>query len=151
MAWSEAEIGQPRETAVGREKVPASAREGEADRVLSVVRYGKSIYLEVAEFECGTRVEQFPFWFRTEFWLQRPGGQNVGVYRWLEAFAECGEAGGVVSVFVSEKNRVDFLGFNASRFEHFAGTPATEADVDKDFAVFGDQQAAVARAAATEN
>ena len=57
----------------------------------------------------------------------------------------------MIAVFVGDEDRVDLVRTDIAFFKHVADPLAAEADIDQRFAVLGDEQATVARAATAEN
>lgn len=116
---------------------------------MRVVWDGEALHLEVSEFELGAGLEEHPIRFVLELGLNSLGCKWVGEDFWPVLLGKSRDAGDVVAMLVSDKNRIDFLRFDVSLFEHAAKSLAAEASIDEDLAIFREQQAGIAGARAS--
>ena len=149
-----AEIGQENEgTARGKQVVVPAGGETKAHGIVGVVGDGEALDLEVAETETGAGLEELPVGLMGvgDFGLDGARRGRVGEDGNLRKFLQSLDAGGVIAVFVGQKNRVDagerFAGGDEELFEFSGGEPG----VDEDTRALGDEQGGVARAAGTED
>ena len=115
------------------------------------MREGEAFDDEVAKAESGAGIEDFPLRFVFQFWLQGFRGHHIREDDGIMFLGECGNAGGVVAVLVSDENVVDLVRVYAAVFEHAEKSFATEPGVDEHFAVFRDKQSAIARTTTAED
>jgi hypothetical protein len=149
-----AEVGEVGEgTARGKKVVGVAVGETKTDGLLSVVRDGEGVDFEIAETEAGAGFEELPRGAMggVEFRLHGATGGRIGEDLDVRMFLQAVDGGGVIPVFVREKNGVDaFEGFAGVGEEggEFAGG---EAGIDEDARTFGHEQRGVARTAGTED
>lgn len=147
-----AEVGEPRERAArGEEVVGGAGGEGEADGFLGVMGDGEGVDLKVAETETGAGLEDLPFGGVVEPGLDGAGGSGVGEDGEFGVLFEGVDAGGVVPVFVGEKNGVDGVEGGAGVVEELAEFAAGEAGIDENARAGGLQHGGIARAATAQD
>lgn len=149
-----AEVGHVGErTARGQQVVGVAGSETEADGFLGIVRYGEGVNLDVAVAEARAGFEELPGGAvgGVEFRLDGAAGGGIGEDLNVRVLFQALDAGGVVAVFMREKDGVDarkgFAGVEKEGGEFFRG----EAGVDENARTFGDEQRGVARATGTED
>ena len=130
-----------------------AAGEPEADGVVGVVGDGEALDLEIAEAKARAGFEELPFRLVAgiQLGLHGAGGGGVGKDADARKFFQALDAGGMVAVFVGEEDRVDVFERFARGGEELAEFADGKARIDEDARALGDEQGAVARAAATED
>ncbi len=118
---------------------------------MRVMRQRKAFDRQIAKLESRSSVEDPPIRLVLQFRFNGPGGHQIGVDYGIEFLGEGGDACRVIAVLVGDENRVDLFGANTSLLHHAAESFTTETGVNQDTAILGDEQSAVARAAAAEN
>jgi len=146
-----AEVGEPGERAARREQAAFAVREEEPHRVMRIVRHGEAFDFEVAETEARAGFEQLPGRAVPEPGLCGARGGGVGKDFYVGKFCEAAEAGGMVAVFVGEKDRIDAAQRLPVRGEQFAQAAGGEAGVHEHARGVGLEQRAIARAAASKD
>jgi len=115
------------------------------------VRHRKAFNGQISKFECRSGVEDLPVRLVLQFWLDGFSGHDIGEYDRIEFLGECRNTRGVIAVFVGDENGVDLFWSDAAILEHAADTFAAETSIYEDFAVFRNQEAAIAGTATAED
>lgn len=139
------EVGEKRERMTRREKIVVVSRsEAKADGLLSVVRNGKALHVEIAKAETRSSFEQLPVWSVAESTLDRASGGGIGENADVGKFLQTVDATGVITVFMRDENGVDPV----ERFTHAREQRGKfsygKAGVDEHACTFGHKQRRVA-------
>jgi hypothetical protein len=108
---------------------------------VGVVGDGEALDLEVAETETGAGLEELPVGFMGvgDFSLDSAGRGRVGKHGDFREFLQALDAGGVIAVFVGQKNRVDARERFAGGGEQLLKFSRGETGVDEDARALGDE------------
>jgi hypothetical protein len=149
--------------------VAGAGVEHEADRVLGIVRDGKGLDADVADFEGGAAFEEAPVNFGFEsvggfegevgflapFVFERPDGAvlraAIAIDGDVAFVGEAEQAGDVVGMFVGEQDGGKTLGRAADAFEALADLARGEAGVHEDAGFAGFDVGTIAGRTAAEN
>jgi hypothetical protein len=138
---------------VGEETNAATIRvQHKTDGIISVMRNRERFDSDVAEFECGTRVEETKieagiFELQFDCFL----GEAIAVNGNGQFVAECAEAVGVVGMFVRKKNAAETFGRATDLGETFADLFGAETGIDQEPGAAGLEVGAIAIGTAAEN
>ncbi len=148
------ELGRVAEVGQHADRVRAAV-DGEADRVVGVVRNAERFDREVADFKWVAGREESPGCFRLAIEL-RIGGDGfgcepVGVNGNRLRAAQNREATRVVAVFVREQNGVEVGSRATDGREPLCDLPAAQPGIDEDGSAFGFDECAVTGTAAAQN
>lgn len=147
-----AQVGEPDEGAAGVNEISfVPAGEAEADRLLSIVRDGKTLYLEVPKNEAGARLKNMPVGSVSQPCLQGARSGGVGKNSDMRKLFQSVEARGVVVVLVGQEDRVDPLQRLAGGSQHLPEAASGETGIDEHARVFGDEDGGVTGTAAAED
>lgn len=148
----ESEIREPSEPASWRKEIVSPpCGKFKSHWVVGVVGEGEALDREIPKAEGGAGVEELPFRFDFQFWLQGLGSHRIRENVGSVLLREGRNSRGMVAVFVGYEDRVNFVGSHASLFQHACQSLAAKASVDQDVAVLGDKQTAIAGTAAAED
>jgi hypothetical protein len=125
--------------------------EHEPDRIVGVVRNGKTVDPEVAQLDRGARFKEPPGGEGRHLGLEIFRGEPVAIDRNGVALGQHRQTANVVAVFVGEKNGLHIGDGPADRSEPRFDLPGAEPGIDEKTGMLGLEIGAVAAAAAAQN
>jgi len=120
-----------------REEIVVAVSDEEADGFLSIMGYGEAADFEIAEAKSAAGFENIPTNLMLKAGLYRQGGGPVSKDFDLGETRESAQGGGVITVFVGEKNGVDAFEFFTDFLEHPREAFRTETGVNQHARVIG--------------
>ncbi len=146
------EIGEPSETATGRDHVIfMTSAEPKSHWVLGVVRHGKTGDLQIAKLEGSTRFENLPIRAMAQARLHGPGGGGIGKNPDMGEFLQSLNGSSMIAVFVGEKYGINPVQVMIRAFEELAQFTGGKSCIDQNMRFSRLEQGAITRTSATQN